>query len=123
MADLGEVRRRENQEFSLDLSEPGSPPAFPFPSFSWSRDGQSLSNATATRQYGYPSIFIGSVQPSDAGNYTLSAMNYASDETTPVGSDVGSFTLNVLCKFSWGHLVCACVYVCDREGEREGGRK
>ena len=98
LSDLGEVRVRENEEFHLDLTEPGSPPAFPFPSFSWRKDGQPLSNATAARQYGYPSIFIGSVQPSDAGNYTLSAMNYALDGKTLVGSDAGSFTLNVLCK-------------------------
>ena len=91
---------RENQDLRLDLSESGARLAFPFPSFTWRKEGQPLANATVTRQYGYPSIFIESVQPSDAGNYTLSAVNYASDRTTLVGSDTGSFTLNVLSEYS-----------------------
>ena len=54
-------------------------------------------NSTDTR-LGYPSIFIGSVLPSDAGLYTLTATNLQQDGVTQVGTDTGSFTLNVLCE-------------------------
>ena len=92
---------RENEELSVDLSEPGSPPAFPFPSdVTWMRGGEQLMNSTDTRLYGYPSIFIGSVLPSDAGLYTLTATNHQQDGLTPVGTDSGSFSLNVLCEYS-----------------------
>ena len=92
---------RENEELSVDLSEPGSPPAFPFPSnVTWMRGGEQLMNSTDTRLYGYPSIFIGSVLLSDAGLYTLTATNHQQDGLTPVGTDSGSFSLNVLCEYS-----------------------
>ena len=59
-------------------------------------------NSTDTRLYGYPSIFIGSVLLSDAGLYTLTATNHQQDGLTPVGTDSGSFSLNVLCE-------CVCM--------------
>ena len=100
LSDRGVITRRENEELSLDMSKPGSYPAFPFPSeVTWSRqDGVELVNSTDTRVFGYPSIFIGSVLPSDTGHYTLTATNYQLDRVTLVGTDSASFTLNVLCE-------------------------
>ena len=53
---------------------------------------------TTGRVYGYPSVRIESVQPSDAGNYTLTATNYLPGGTL-VGTDSGSVSLDVLCKW------------------------
>ena len=98
LSDIGEITKRENEQLSLDISEPGSRPAFPFPSdVTWRRDGVELVNISDTRVFGYPSIFIGSVLQSDAGPYTLIATNYQPDGSL-VGTDTGSFTLNVLCE-------------------------
>ena len=90
-----------SSSYILDLSE-GNPPAFPFPSsFMWSRDGGGeLVNETGQREYNYPSVFIKSVQPSDSGNYTLTATNYLPDGVTVVGTDTGSFFLDVLCEWT-----------------------
>ena len=101
MSKRGEETRRQNEGLILDLSDPASPPAFPFPSqFMWSRqDGVELVNVTDTRVFSYPSIDIGSVLSSDTGLYTLSATNYQLDGVTPVGSSTASFNLNVLCEF------------------------
>ena len=106
LSDRGEVRKRENEELSLDLREPGSPPAFPFPSeFMWSRDdGAELESVPDTRIFNYSTIFIGSVLRSDAGTYTLTATSYQLDEVTLVGTDSGTFTLNILCEFRY----CLC---------------
>ena len=100
LSEGGEETKRENERLILDLSDPASPPAFPFPSqFMWSRqDGVELVNVTDTRVFSYPIIDIGSVLSSDSGLYTLSATNYQLDGVTPVGSDTASFTLNVLCE-------------------------
>ena len=99
LSDRGEITKRENEQLSLDISDPGSRPAFPFPSdVTWRRDGVELVNVSDTRVFGYPSIFIGSVLQSDAGPYTLTATNYQLDGVTLVGTGSGSFTLNVLCE-------------------------
>ena len=92
------ITERENVRFRVDLSE-GNRPAFPFPSsFTWSRTGGvAVENATG-RVYEYPSVTIQSVQPSDTGNYTLTATNSLPDGT-PVGTDSGSFSLDVLCEW------------------------
>ena len=120
LLDGGEETKRENERLILDLSDPASPPAFPFPSqFMWSRqDGVELVNVTDTRVFSYPSIDIGSVLSSDTGLYTLSATNYQLDGVTPVGSDTASFTLNVLCEScderdTSQHLVPAHASVCE----------
>ena len=109
LSDRGEVRKRENEELSLDLREPSSPPAFPSPSpseFMWSRDdGAELESVPNTRVFNYSTIFIGSVLRSDAGTYTLTATNYQLDGVTLVGTDSGTFTLNVLCEFT---MSCDC---------------
>ena len=59
-------------DLRLVMSEPETSLAFPFPNFTWTgQDGVELVNSTG-REYGYPSIFIGSP---DTGNYTLTATN------------------------------------------------
>ena len=57
-------------------------------------------NETGQREYNYPSVFIKSVQPSDSGSYTLTATNHLPDGVTVVGTDTGSFSLNVLCEWT-----------------------
>ena len=101
LLDQGEVVRRENEELSLNMRDPDSPPAFPFPSLvEWTRDGGEVVSSSENRVFNYSSIFIGSVEPSDAGQYTLTATNYQLDDGgTLVGSDSASLTLNVLCEY------------------------
>ena len=95
----GEVRKRENEELSMDMAEPGSPLAFPFPSqVSWTKDGEEVVGGSSTRVFNYSSIFIGSVQPSDSGDYVLSATNYQLNGGPLLGSATASLTLNVLCE-------------------------
>ena len=53
---------------------------------------------TTEKVYGYPSVSIESVQPSDTGSYNLFAVNYLHDSITLVGSVTGSFYLDVLCE-------------------------
>ncbi|CAI8043848.1 Hemicentin-2 [Geodia barretti] len=97
LTDRGEVRRRENEELSMDMAEPGSLLAFPFPSqVSWAKDGEEVAGGSSTRVFNYSSIFIGSVQPSDSGDYVLSATNYQLNGGPLLGSATASLTLNVL---------------------------
>ena len=92
------MRKRENEELSMDMADPDSPLAFPFPSqVSWTKDGEEVEDVSSTRVFNYSSIFIGSVQPSDSGAYLLSATNYQLDGS-PLGTDTASLTLNVLCE-------------------------
>ena len=82
----------------IDLNQ--EPAAFPEPSdFEWLIGGQSLirRNGIVTS---YSSIILfGSLMRSDSGNYTVNATNYLLDNVTqPVGNDIGSFYLDVLCK-------------------------
>ena len=107
LSDMGKITKRENEQLSLNISDPDSRPAFPFPSdVMWRRDGVELVNISDTRLFGYPSIFIGSVLQSDAGPYTLTATNYQLDGVTLVGTNSGSFTLNVLCEYLSQCRVC-----------------
>ena len=104
LLDQGEVVRRENEELSLDMRDPDSPQAFPFPSLvEWTRDGGEV--VSSSENINYSSIFIGSVEPSDAGQYTLTATNYQLDGVTLVGSDSASLTLNVLCEYH-NNIIC-----------------
>ena len=70
--------------------------AFPEPTFQWTKDGEPLNGPTLT----YNSVTFDNVRRSDAGNYTVLATNSVLNTTTPeqVGSDTGSFSLDVLCK-------------------------
>ena len=89
--------RQRNEVFRVDLSA-GNTPAFPFPIFTWSRaGGEAVVNMTG-RVYGYPSVSIESVQPSDIGYYNLTAINYLHDGITELGNDSGSFYLDILCE-------------------------
>ena len=112
---------RENEELSLDMRDPDSPPAFPFPSqYMWTRQNDVV-NSMENRVFNYSSIFIGSVEPSDTGTYTLTATNYELDGVTLFGTDSDSITLNVLCELHNYYIsicmsvyssVCVCVCVC-----------
>ena len=92
------------------------PESFPKPSlFEWLREGQPLRKNGITTTYS--SVTFGSVVRSDSGNYAVSATNFVLDNATqPVGSDSGSFNLDVLCKSSI-FLVWMCVYKCIRRDE------
>ena len=98
--DQGEVAVIENEKLSLDMRDPGRPTAFPFPSqVVWTRDGNEVLTSSENRVFNYSSIFIGSVETSDAGHYTLTASNYLPDDgATPFGTDNASLILNVFCE-------------------------
>ena len=105
LLERGEVRRRENEELNVDMAEPGSPQAFPFPSqVSWTKDGEEVEGASSTRVFNYSSIFIGSVEPSDSGVYLLSATNYLLNGSL-LRTDSASLTLNVLCECLLKHVI------------------
>ena len=88
----------ENDQVEIDVGI--GVESFPFPQeFQWKRDGVPVMNSSRI-SYGYTSVVFQSVQREDGGNYTLSATNYRlDDEDQQVGSDTGSFFLNVLCKW------------------------
>jgi hypothetical protein len=82
----------------IDLHQ--EPVAFPEPSeFEWLIGGRSLrQNGRITTTYS--SVTFASVMRTDTGNYTVNATNFLLDDVTePVGNDVGSFYLDVLCKW------------------------
>ena len=97
----------ENTENVLiDLRQ--DPVAFPEPnmtdSFTWKKDGQPLTGLAVT----YSNVTFPTVRRTDTGNYTVSATNFGfGDSMEQVGTDTGSFYLDVLCK-----CVCVCVCVC-----------
>ena len=80
-----------------------APDAFPFPQqFSWTVNGSPASNNSRVT-FGYPSVTFQQLERGDAGTYTLTATNYRLDNTSVVvGTDTGSFTLDVQCKFRLG---------------------
>ena len=81
----------------IDLRQ--EPTAFPEPSdFEWLIGGQSLRQNGLTTTYS--SVTFDSVMRSDSGNYTVNATNFLLDNANePVGNDMGSFYLDVLCKW------------------------
>lgn len=89
------VRIEENHEnVVVDLRQ--EPPAFPPPtSFIWTKDGRPLSGHVLT----YSSVTFATVRRTDAGKYSVSATNFVSGSSTEqVGSDTGSFCMDVICK-------------------------
>ena len=78
----------------IDLRQ--EPAGFPKPtSFIWSKDGWPVTGPVQT----YSSVTFATVRREDAGNYAVSATSYALGSTTEqVGSDTGSFFLDVICK-------------------------
>ena len=88
-----------DENVPVDLHQ--EPPAFPEPtmqgSFTWNKDGQPLTGLSQT----YSNVTFPTVRRTDAGNYTVSAMNFVLGSTTKqIGSDSGSFYLDVICKLS-----------------------
>ena len=78
----------------VDLS--GAPSAFPVPTyFRWTKDGNELNDVSLT----YSTITFPSISRSDTGNYAVSATNFVlNNDSLPVGSDMGTFSLDVICK-------------------------
>ena len=83
-----------SENVPVDLRQ--DPAAFPEPSlFSWNKDGQPLTGLPLT----YSNVTFDTVRRVDAGNYTVSAANFViGSSTEQVGSGIGSFYLDVLCK-------------------------
>jgi hypothetical protein len=74
------------------------PVAFPLPSeFEWLKDGRPLRQSDIVTTT-YSSVTFASIMRTDAGNYTVNTTNFLLDNVTPLGSDTGSFYLDVLCK-------------------------
>ena len=89
------LRIQENgRNVPVDLRE--DPPPFPEPSsFSWRKDGQSLIGPALT----YSSVTFTTIEREDSGNYTVVARNFVVDAPSQqVGSDTGSFYLDVICE-------------------------
>ena len=92
------VRLQEGSEVNVPVDLRQDPLAFPEPTdFTWMRNGQpSLRSGLTTT---YSNVTFDSVMRSDAGNYTVTATNFLlNDFSRPIGSDSGSFYLDVLCK-------------------------
>ena len=72
---------------------------FPYPQeFGWTVD-ESPANNNSRVTFGYPSVTFQPYIREDAGVYTLTATNYRLDDNSVVvGTDTGSFTLDVQCK-------------------------
>lgn len=92
------VRIQEGDlDVPIDLRQ--EPAAFPEPNFEWLIGGQPLirQNGISTT---YSSITFDSIVRTDSGNYTVNATNFLLDNSNePVGNDVGSFYLDVLCEW------------------------
>ena len=84
---------------SVDLIDPNATEAFPLPAvdqITWRMGGSVVSSGMRVT-YGYPSVMFNAVERGDAGDYTLSATN-TRPNGSEIGSDTGSFTLDVYCK-------------------------
>ena len=93
------VKLRENSEnIPVDLRQ--EPLAFPestIPgSFIWTKDGQPLTGFDLT----YSNVTFTRVRREDAGSYAVTATNYVGNtaSTQQIGTDTGSFYLDVICK-------------------------
>ena len=84
-------------DFNVPVDLLLEPAAFPEPStFEWRKNDQPLRQNGITTTYS--SVTFDSIVQSDAGNYTVTATNFILDASQPVGSDAGSFSLDILCK-------------------------
>ena len=92
------VKLQERSEVNVPVDLRQDPPAFPEPTnFTWMRNGQASLRSGLTTTYS--NVTFDSVMRSDAGNYTVTATNFLlNDSSRPIGSDSGSFYLDVLCK-------------------------
>ena len=94
----GEVIRFQQGARNMEVNLESGRPAFPQPTFEWTKDGQAISNSSG-RVFGYPALNIDTVDRSDSGLYTLAARNTILEEPfDEIGNDTGSFTLDVVCK-------------------------
>ena len=81
----------------VDLSQ--DPAAFPMPiTYTWTRNGAPLSGPPPTLTYS--TVTFPSVSRNDAGDYAVSATNFDLNDNTVIGSDMGSFSLTVICTFA-----------------------
>ncbi len=86
-------------ELSFNLEDDSVLSAYPYPSFTWTHNGNSVVNSSAA-MFGYPSVTFSPVEASLSGTFTLSASNYYDDDPTRLlGTGYGSFTLDVLCEY------------------------
>ena len=88
----------DGSAIAVNLSKGLAP--FPQPSFNWTKDGRLLSSPALT----YSSVTFDSIRRVDAGIYNVSATNFVLNSTDQVGSDTGSFYLDVLCEL-------CCLYI------------
>ena len=88
----------EENSLNIPVDLSGDPPAFPIPTdFSWTKDGSPLNDASLT----HSTITFSTISRSDSGNYAVSATNFIlNNDKVPVGSDMGSFSLDVICKLN-----------------------
>ena len=94
------VRIQEGDtNITIDLRQDPAP--FPEPSiFNWSKDGRPLSGDNNIISLTYSNVTFLLVTRNISGNYTISATNFMLDNISQqLGSDVGSFHLDVLCKY------------------------
>ena len=91
---LVRLEEDNSQDIPVDLRQ--EPAGFPVPTeFSWNKDGERLT----TRPHTYSSVTFDTVRRADAGVYAVSATNFVvGNPAVEVGSDTGSFYLDVLCK-------------------------
>ena len=89
-----EGRRNVSVDLALD------PRAFPVPFlFSWTKGGESLTTVTGPTLT-YSTAAFDTIERQDSGDYAVNATNFILDNPTQqIGSDTGSFTLDVICKF------------------------
>ena len=85
--------------FSLALNLEASPPVH---NFTWTRNGMVLNGNIINGNLTANSISISLIRPSDAGIYSVVAINI-------LGSDTASFNLSVLCKL-FELFWCLCIY-------------
>ena len=94
------IRYREGEEnVSLNLEQSYT---FPYPDmFQWSKDGIVITN-NSRRMFGYPSVVISRIIPSDEGTYTLRATNhFIVSPFKEIGTGSGSFTIEVVCEYHY----------------------
>lgn len=75
----------------------------PFPldtlSFSWTRNGQPLSDESGGLALAFSSVMFAMIERSDSSEYFVSASNHATgNPSQQIGSDTGGFSVDVICK-------------------------
>ena len=89
----------------MTFSVEGSPPVLVFPTPSgdgvtWFKDGQPVSSVTGppTITFTYAEVAFSAVRREDSGSYRLTATNSDLEGARVIGTDSGTFSLNVLCE-------------------------